>query len=360
MTTRTKATLALAGTAVVAGVALSQGSADATAPTAATSTVTATTTRVASASPTPIPTAVGGVPVVAGAAPAATSSSTGSTGSSPAQVVGTGDAAALADTNVMIVLDSSQSMGRTAGGTTKMEQARTAISRALESLPSSARVGLRVYGSTVAVGDPLKPTKAACADSRLVVPVGPVDKPRIEAVVSVFKPFGYSPTSYALQQAAADLGTSGRRAIILVSDGQDSCTGDPAAAVSALRKDGIGMTVSAVGLHAEAPAAKQMQSVATAGGGTYQSAASSSELESGLRHILERMQANDPQASAAGTTGSGTTGTGTTGTTGTGTTTTTDTHGTGLSSSAPRSVPAGLGTVIVLVLIGAWLSNHKK
>lgn len=356
MTTRTKATLALAGTAVVAGVALSQGSADATAPTAVTTTITATptpaATTVATSAPSTAPgrSASGGAAVLAAPAAPATASSTGSTG---ARLVGTGDAASLADTNVMIVLDSSQSMGRTAGGTTKMEQARTAISKALESLPSSARVGLRVYGSTVAVGDPLKPTKAACADSRLVVPVGPVDKPRIEAVVSVFKPFGYSPTSYALQQAAADLGTSGRRAIILVSDGQDSCTADPAAAVSALRKDGIGMTVSAVGLHAEAPAAQQMQSVATAGGGTYQSAASSSELESGLRHILERMQANDPQASAAGTTGSGTAGT-------TGTTTTTDTHGTGLSSSAPRSVPAGVGTVIVLILIGAWLSNHKK
>lgn len=408
MTNRTKASLGLVGAAVVAGLTLGGGRTPSTQPVASTAPVgTAATSAVSDAASGAVSRAVEaqarqgasaavdqarrtGSDLLAGTQ----SSGSQSTGSqrSTSQNAGTqksgsqGSAVTVASTgipagaSVVLVLDSSRSMGTaTTGGATRMDEARTAMTKVIEGLPADARVGLRVYGSTVAVHDPLVPSAAACRDSRAVLPIGPVDKPRLQAVASVFKPFGYTPTSYALERAAADLGTSGPRAIVLVSDGEESCPVDPAGTARRLREQGIDLTISTVGLHAAPAASTQLRDVAAAGGGTYTAANSSSELQSGLESILGRMRAGQTAQGGVGGigtqtgTGSGW-GTGTGAGAGTGSGTATDQRISAAGTQDPGQVrrttsttgggtnpvlPAGFVSALLLLALFFWLGDHK-
>lgn len=348
---RTKATLGLVGAAVVAGMTLGGGTTpDDTETVAVTSTAGASSAATSAASRAVSSAAASASAAVVSQAAGVASAQTVAAGSAPAATGSTASPAATGGDTVVLVLDSSGSMAaKTTGSTSRMDEARTAMTKVINELPADTRVGLRVYGSTVAVQDPKKPSAAACKDSRAVLPIGPVDKPRLQAVVSVFKPFGYTPTSYALEQAAADLPTSGKRAIILVSDGEESCPVDPASTAKTLRDKGIDLTISTVGLHAEPAASEQLRDVATAGGGTYTSARSASELENGLQKILDRMRSgqsgtNDTRVTAAAAPADQSS-----------TTRSTTSSGSGTN----RAIPAGFVSALLLLVLFLWLSDHK-
>ncbi|WP_050349099.1 VWA domain-containing protein [Arsenicicoccus sp. oral taxon 190] len=176
---------------------------------------------------------------------------------------------------LLLVLDASGSMAaRDDAGRTRMEGAQEALRSVVADLPSDALVGLRVYGSRVKVRGRAAPGSPACTDSRLVVPVGPLDRRALTTAIGGFRPHGDTPIGYTLDQVAGDLGGSGTRAVVLVSDGEESCSADPCAAAKALAAKGIGLQVHTVGLEVRRAAQQQLQCVADATGGTYHDATS--------------------------------------------------------------------------------------
>ena len=187
---------------------------------------------------------------------------------------GTG-AAGAGDGRLLLVLDSSGSMAeRDARGRTRMQGAQDALRSLVDELPDGAQVGLRVYGSRVKVAGKAAPGSRACTDSRLVTPVGPLDRRGLKTAIDAFAPHGDTPIGYTLQQVAGDLGTTGRRSVVLVSDGEESCSADPCAVAKTLARQGIDLHVHTVGLEVSAPARSQLRCVADATGGTYHDATS--------------------------------------------------------------------------------------
>ena len=104
---------------------------------------------------------------------------------------------------VLLMLDSSGSMkDADPSGGTKMDAAKRALIHALDSVPSNAEVGLRVYGADVdGNGAP-----GSCTDSRLAHPVGAMDKAGLTSAINQFQPRGDTPIAYALKEGAKDLG----------------------------------------------------------------------------------------------------------------------------------------------------------
>ncbi|WP_156911153.1 vWA domain-containing protein [Arsenicicoccus bolidensis] len=193
---------------------------------------------------------------------------------SGAGAAGTG-AAGAGDGRLLLVLDSSGSMAeRDARGRTRMQGAQDALRSLVDELPDGAQVGLRVYGSRVKVAGKAAPGSRACTDSRLVTPVGPLDRRGFKTAIDAFAPHGDTPIGYTLQQVAGDLGTTGRRSVVLVSDGEESCSADPCAVAKTLAGQGIDLHVHTVGLEVSAPARSQLRCVADATGGTYHDATS--------------------------------------------------------------------------------------
>ncbi|MFC5262906.1 VWA domain-containing protein [Kribbella qitaiheensis] len=189
------------------------------------------------------------------------------------------------DSKLVMVLDSSGSMKEPAGdGQTKIVAARTALTRVVNKLPENAQVGLRVYGATVFK----RSQPGACTDTQLTVPIGTGNRPQLLSAISKYKPFGETPIGYSLQQAAKDLGPSGQRTIVLVSDGEATCAPEPCVVARAIAKQGIDLKIDVVGFRVGAKARSQLQCVAREGRGDYYDADSTIDLEAGLDRLSTR------------------------------------------------------------------------
>jgi Ca-activated chloride channel family protein len=189
------------------------------------------------------------------------------------------------NSKLVLVLDSSGSMKEPAGdGQTKIVAARTALTSVVTKLPADAEVGLRVYGATV-----FKRTQpGACTDTQLTVPIGTNNRPQLQAAIAKYKPYGETPIGYSLQQAAKDLGATGQRTIVLVSDGEATCAPDPCEVARSIAKQGIDLKIDVVGFRVGGKARSQLQCVAREGRGDYYDADSTIDLEAGLDRLSTR------------------------------------------------------------------------
>ncbi|GHE95631.1 hypothetical protein GCM10017786_30100 [Amycolatopsis deserti] len=187
----------------------------------------------------------------------------------------------------MLVLDGSGSMKQadpTSG--TRMDAAKTAMRRFIGSAPAEAQVGLTVYGTRTGSADAEKPQ--GCQDVQVLSPPRTIDKPALTAAVDSIQPSGYTPIGTALRTAAAALPDTGPRAIVLVSDGEDTCAPpDPCEVARELTAHGATVVVHAVGFAVDARSRQQLTCIAQVTGGTYTDAPDGKTLE----RILPRVSA---------------------------------------------------------------------
>jgi len=185
--------------------------------------------------------------------------------------------------SVILVLDGSGSMKEPAGdGQTRMEAAKDGLRGVIDKLPADSSVGLRLYGSTISDGP------GSCKDSELVVPVEKVDKDALAKGVDSLQPLGNTPIAYALEQAVKDLPSEGPTSIVLVSDGEENCGGDPCEVARDLSQSGHDLYVDVVGLQVNAAARNQLTCIASAGGGTYYDVKDIEDLPSTLTRTTVR------------------------------------------------------------------------
>lgn len=176
-----------------------------------------------------------------------------------------GDSCNTADRSVLLILDASGSMNaKLPNGETRIAVAQRAIKGVAGFVPAQAQLSLRMYGAQSAK------KQKNCEDTHLAVPFGTasVSGGAITTTVDGAKAQGYTPIAYSLGQAATDFPADAKeRVIVLVSDGKETCQGDPVVAAKALAAKGI--TVHAVGFVVDTAARGQLQAIARAAGGTY-------------------------------------------------------------------------------------------
>ncbi len=182
---------------------------------------------------------------------------------------------------VLLMLDASGSMTARLGGQTKLAAAQDALLGFASKLDPAAQVALRVYGHH---GSNREADKAAsCRGTELVLPFATRDHAAFEAAVRSFEPRGFTPIAASLQAAEQDFTRGGANAdgnvVYLVSDGIETCDGDPAAAARALHASGIRVVVNVIGFDVDAAAEAQLRGVADAGGGEYISARTRADLD---------------------------------------------------------------------------------
>ena len=195
--------------------------------------------------------------------------------------------AAVADPNsasMMLVLDASGSMASDDGtGTPKIDAARKSLTSLVDSLPTDAKVGMRVLGATVNT-DPMP--AEACDDTQRVVDIASGNRAQLISAIGKYSPNGWTPIPKALEQAGADLGGSGKRSIVLVSDGESTC-GDPCPTAESLASSGVDLTIDVVGLSVDETTRQQLQCVADKGKGKYYDAGNTDDLTKALQQAAQ-------------------------------------------------------------------------
>lgn len=187
---------------------------------------------------------------------------------------------------IQIVLDVSGSMRSSLGSQIKIDAAKSAIRQTIAGLPDGSMVALRYYGHRVAQ----ERKDESCKDTELVVQFQPLDKPRFLDALEKAVPRGQTPIAYSLQQAAQDFGAPSdeERGVILVSDGIETCGGDPLATVRDLTAKGFKVKVHTIGFDVDAAARAQLEAISTATGGEYFDARSASALADTLGKLTQR------------------------------------------------------------------------
>ncbi len=193
-------------------------------------------------------------------------------------------ASAQTQGKLLLLMDASGSMKEKAGSQTKIAIAKQALSTVISKLPADAQAGMRVYGATVFS----RKDKGACADSQLVVPIGTGNRDALKAAIARYKPYGETPISYSLTQAAKDLGSTGRRTVVLVSDGEETCNVDPCVTAANLAKQGIDLKFDVIGLNVSGKSRSQLQCIADKGHGTYYDADNSAQIVDSLEKLATR------------------------------------------------------------------------
>jgi von Willebrand factor type A domain len=187
---------------------------------------------------------------------------------------------------VELVLDVSGSMKASMGAQPKIDAAKSALRETISALQEGSTVALRYYGHRV----PQEKKEESCKDTELVIPFQPLDKGRMLGALNQAIPRGQTPISYSLEQAASDFGqpSDEERAIILVSDGEETCGGDPLATVRNLAARGIKVKVHTIGFDVDAAARAQLEAISNATGGEYHDARNAAALADSLRQLTQR------------------------------------------------------------------------
>lgn len=174
--------------------------------------------------------------------------------------------------SLLLVVDFSGSMLEPDGaGSTRIAAAKAALQTIIAALPADLEVGMRAYGHRVPSAD--KP--AACQDTELVVPVGPLDRNALSGTVNRLQALGETPIGLSLQQAVGDLPAERPSTVILVSDGADECFPDlgpePCQVTRDLIASGVDLQLETIGLQVEPRGREQLECMAREGGGQFTS-----------------------------------------------------------------------------------------
>ncbi|MCH9651351.1 MAG: VWA domain-containing protein [Deltaproteobacteria bacterium] len=180
---------------------------------------------------------------------------------------------------LVLILDGSGSMWGQVDGEAKISIARRVLSDLITRLPSESEVGLVAYGHR---------RQGDCRDVETLVPIVPLDRQRLSKAIGEINAKGKTPLTAALREAIAAMRAKPEPAtFILVSDGLESCGGDPCAAVRGARNAGIEFRLHVVGFDLGEGDVSQLQCTAEAGGGHFFPAQNARQLDTALRKVVE-------------------------------------------------------------------------
>jgi hypothetical protein len=147
-------------------------------------------------------------------------------------------------------------------------------------IPAGVPVALRVFGTT----------PDSCETS-LLVPPSPLDPDAMAATIQAIEPVNLvkTPLGASLERVADDLaGVDGPKVVVLVTDGEETCGGDPAESIRSLAGQGIDVQVNIVGFALDDDALRaQFGEWAELGNGTYFDATSADELDDAIGRAVQ-------------------------------------------------------------------------
>lgn len=183
----------------------------------------------------------------------------------------------------IILLDASSSMLLQAEGRLKMDIAKDAVKSFAQTIGQSSEISLVVYGHKGSESDSDK--GASCSGVEEVYPMNKYSKKEFHEAVDSFESKGWTPLAGAIQKAS-EMSSSyeGATTIYIVSDGAETCDGNPVQASKDLIAQNNNNTVNIIGFDVDGKTEDQLKAVADAGNGEYFKADNPEELKNTIQY----------------------------------------------------------------------------
>jgi Ca-activated chloride channel homolog len=216
--------------------------------------------------------------------------------------IGADDGIDACKADAMIVFDASGSMA-TSDYTLKLPriaQAKQSMAKVIPEVAPLRRLGLIVYGE----GE-----YNDCSSIALRLPPTSNAAEPLLRIIKRINPRGKTPLTRSVQLAAEELHYTERESVVvLITDGEETCGGDPCKMASMLKKAGPGLTIHVIGFRESQAEYFKARCMADQTGGEFVSASTEDELVKALRKTLscpfvtEMPPRSDPSKIATDTT----------------------------------------------------------
>lgn len=181
--------------------------------------------------------------------------------------------------SLVLILDASGSMWGQVGGKAKIQIAKEVLTGFIQDLPEGIDVGLVVYGHR---------RKGDCQDVEELVPLSVLDKDKLIKKIQGINPKGKTPITLSVQKTAEKLkNVDAETTIILVSDGKETCAGDPCELVRKLKESGARFVMYVIGFDVRGEEKKQLECIAKEGGGAYYEANDAADFKAAAKNVVK-------------------------------------------------------------------------
>ncbi|MEL7274784.1 MAG: VWA domain-containing protein [Pseudomonadota bacterium] len=179
-----------------------------------------------------------------------------------------------ATNKIMLVFDSSGSMRKKVEGRSRMASAKQAVSQVMGTLDGNTEIGLVAYGHR---------RGKDCSDMQVVAEPAVGQGAAVARAVENMRPLGETPIADAVRMAAEVAAYDELPAtVVLVTDGEESCGGDPCALADELEQKGQDFTAHVIGFGYGDGEVAGAACLAQKTGGQYIAAADASQLADAL------------------------------------------------------------------------------
>lgn len=202
-------------------------------------------------------------------------------------------------TRVIVMIDGSGSMAGRMSGRTKLELAREAALGFVDGLPASVQTSLLVFGQQGANSQAGKAKSCSAID--VLAPMS-ADQGPLRAALGQVRAVGWTPLAAGLDRAEALLAASatpGEQVIYVVSDGEETCGGDPVAVARRINSGRTRAIVNVIGFNLPSGEAAKLTAVARAGGGGFVNLSNAAELERFTAEVRESIRRTDNEVATS-------------------------------------------------------------
>ena len=187
--------------------------------------------------------------------------------------------------SVVFILDASNSMNKPLDNESRLGAAKVALVDLWQTLPSGTVVGLFIFGHRVGKGD----RDASCQDIDPLFPIRQFDdavRANMIAAIEGVSARGLTPLADVLVQASTVLSSvPGDHTIILVSDGEETCGGDPLVVAQMLATMDPPIVLHIIGLDVDLAVRESLTGMAEATGGSYYQVSQAQDLLAALTAV---------------------------------------------------------------------------
>ena len=150
-------------------------------------------------------------------------------------------------TNILFLIDASFSMRKNWETKSKWTIAKETVVDVADSLRQS--LGDDVFFGIRAYGHQSMPVYSDCKDTELLVPIGENQVGDLKSALEGITPKGITPLAFSLEETKKDFaGLQGKNILILITDGSESCQGDPCYILKLLMENKVILKPFIIGL----------------------------------------------------------------------------------------------------------------